>query len=173
MRHVRESGAVIKPKLVHMLSPFGGTVLHIHYFRRNKLSDGFWIRIPRYECSLHMFNRNQGFIIWVPMLNVDCFIFFILSVRLRITFVGFSHQLFQISRLKKTTAFCNFWFQVFWKSWGIVCFLKSKLKVFYTHHPKWSFPVVWNGVFFDVFWWRIFMVNPGLRGSANCAGVAK
>jgi len=40
MRHVRESGAVIKPKLVHMLSPFGGTVLHIHYFRRNKLSDG-------------------------------------------------------------------------------------------------------------------------------------
>ncbi len=64
------------------------------------------------ECSFHRFKRNQGFIIWVRMMNASYFNFLILSVRLCITFVRFSHQLFGIS-IKQKDRFLQFVISVF------------------------------------------------------------
>ena len=66
-----------------------------------------------------MFNRNQGFIIWVPMLNVDCFIFFLFVSQTSYHLRWILASAFSDFQFKKKISFSQFLISGFFlKSWG-------------------------------------------------------
>ena len=113
-----ESFAVIKPKIVHT-KPFRGGTSYPWFLAetsfRTDVEYQFTDMNAPSTCSTGTKVSSSECLCWMSIASF----FFFLSVRLRITFVGFSHQLFQISSLKKRSVFRNFWFQVFfWKVGG-------------------------------------------------------